>query len=401
MQKANRVRSVLRNVLAISFWLHGLFVSYLLPASSHALAPFALRTIYNATLVTFILYYSWISQRGWFSVIYDLVWIYIWPLWVLFQLVKLASKGIYKFFKTHTIPSPVSRVTIATPQAPKPAVLTSTAQGQPNLKEAIQQWQEKHKPDVVTPIKRFFRPLLQFTFLWSILLLTLQNKFMSYIVCSIVVFGAFRAVYNLWSVLSGTSTWLDQLKSGFAQQLVEKMRQVREWEEASGTQDIAKEVNSLTLFESIFSYISRNRIFLSKCTTAIAAIVTVPFYIYISFLFSSVYIGMAHLQHISFAWSDAVLDSLYIPFAFTDLPHNFLIRFVAGLQGIAVTVMGWNIFFRNLNSKFERLAGTAEELRTRFDEEIYRQKLALVISRATNNPTNVPVPSAEVGTQHD
>jgi hypothetical protein len=51
------------------------------------------------------------------------------------------------------------------------------------------------------------------------------------------------------------------------------------------------------------------------------------------------------------------------------------LRFVAGLQAIFVTVIGWNIFFRHLGNRIEKITASARRLNAPFQEEAFRRRL--------------------------
>jgi hypothetical protein len=190
--------------------------------------------------------------------------------------------------------------------------------------------------------------------------------------------GAIRSIYGLWSILSNTSKWVDNLKSNFASQIATNIRSVRDWNHTYGVDEITKAANALKMVESVFRFISENRDFLAKGTTLFAAGITICFYCYFSFLFSSVYWGLAKLQNIHWHWSAALIDSLYMPFAFSNLPNNVPIQLLAGLQAIAVGIMGYNIFFRHLSGRFERIAVAASELRIPINDVELKGKLIII-----------------------
>jgi hypothetical protein len=146
------------------------------------------------------------------------------------------------------------------------------------------------------------------------------------------------------------------------------------------------------MLEAIFAFIAENKNFLSKFTTVLATVISVIFYFYISFLSSCVYIGAAKLQGISWAWADAFVTSLYIPFAYTNLPKNVPIQLIGGLQPIAFTLIGWNIFIRHLNTRFERIALAASELRSSFEDNVLRVKLTLIQQQAAKMAILAPSP---------
>jgi hypothetical protein len=398
LPKTHPVRKIIREILSISFWIHALCVSHF---ASFQIIPsiskFTAAIVYNLTLIAFIGYYSYFSSSGWFSVLYDLFYVLLWPFLMIFRAVWLAIRGSYRFVRKRAKLKPLGLITVRRAE-PKVVPSSETSGEKVSFSEAIRQLRNTKEQRPLTLRERALRPVQQFVLLWSILIVSLQNRPLIIFACLVTLYGAFKAVYTLWNLLTDSSSWLEKLKSSFAAQVAAKIRQVREWEEASGTEGIASEVNVLKLFESFFSFISDNRSLLARCTAFFAALITIPFYLYVSLLFASIYVGVARIEGIEFSWVNAFSDSLYIPFAFTDLPHSFVIRGIAGLQAIAVTVMGWNICFRQLGSKLDGITSAATELCATFDQDDYRQKSAMVAIIAENEPIALkrkPVARAE------
>ena len=118
---------------------------------------------------------------------------------------------------------------------------------------------------------------------------------------------------------------------------------------------------------------------------------SIPFYLYISFLFSCIYAGIAKIQGLSSAypWTLALSDALFIPFAFTDLPRSFALRGVGGLHAIAISLLGYNLFTRNLSVRFNKLATAATEMRSPFADGLLRAKIKTIELAATSSPQGV------------
>jgi hypothetical protein len=384
---AHPVRKIIREILAIAFWTHAIYILHFINLHNSNISSLP-RYLYNFALVLFILYYSFFSKRGWLSVIFDLGYIYFWPFIMMIRLFWVGSRKGYKYFRGQlTIPS----VNLLVP--PPQIVTQETKPTQEPAKES----KSTEQPESM--LKRLFRPVAQFIVLWSILIITVNNRFFIIFASVITLIGAARAILKLWNLLAGTSSWIEKLKTNFSAQFAQRISEVQQWDEEGSPEKIIQIANAIKFWEALFGFVDDNRDFLSKCTVVIAALISIPFYCYISFLFSCVYFGISKIEHISWSWPSALSTSLYMPFAFTDLPHSFLIRFIGGIQGIAVSVMGWSIFMRHLNIRFERIATAATELRGPLQDEVLRTKIAL-LERAfanSNLKANVRQPVIEPG----
>jgi hypothetical protein len=178
------------------------------------------------------------------------------------------------------------------------------------------------------------------------------------------------------------------VKDAFAKLIEGFISVITQWDESSGIDDVKKAANSLKLYASVLNFIADNRVLLSRWAFAIAIGISIPFYCYISFLFSCVYYGIGKLQGITFPWPRALLDSLYIPFAWTDLPDSFPIRLIAGLHAIVIGFLGWNLFARHLGERLEHITVAASQLRGPLQDEAVKVRLSKI--GEILSPNNMP-----------
>ena len=386
--RAHPIRKVVREMLAFAFWFHALYVFHIIPIEHLGIASVSSLYIYNAALISFIFYYSYFSDSGWFSVAYDLFYIYFWPFVMAFRCMWISSKSGYRFMKSRTVIVPPGLIRRTIPSAEEKPEQIASITGDDSQSE----------PESSKKKRRLWRPLTQFNLLWSVLILTISNKIFICVASIIALIGAVKAMYSLWDLLADTSSWIDKLKSNFAAQMAEKIASVRMWEGVE-TEKLTGDVNVLKMYQSAFTFIDQNRDFLAKCTIAVAAFITIPFYCYVSVLFSFAYFGLSKVESITWSWPSALSTSLYMPFAFTNLPHSFIIQTLGGLHAVAVTLMGWNIVSRNLSNKFERIATAATELRLPFEERVYQEKLQMftqaVSLSASATPTSQEIKSTK------
>jgi hypothetical protein len=92
--------------------------------------------------------------------------------------------------------------------------------------------------------------------------------------------------------------------------------------------------------------------------------------------------------------------SLFMPFAYTDLPHSFPLRVLGGLQAVAVGFMSWSILSKRLTGHFEKVVEAAIDLRQPFVDRIYIdkvQRLTALHNSAAALPGKIPVRSVKIG----
>jgi hypothetical protein len=365
-----RPRRIGRQTIAVIFWLHALY------AASFLHLPF-LRTIqppkYLDTLILalVIAFYSYFAEYEWLSILADCIYVYLWPCIIVVKLFWISIKIIYKWLKSNLV-------------VHSPGLITRPVRA---AVPAINAAQEPEKPKVAQPAARSVaawarKPFTEFSLLWSLMILTAGNHFIIVIATSVALYCAGRAIYELWDFTSDASSWVEKLKGTFASQIASHVGQVRAWEEMTQIDEVTKAANALKMLESIFMFIADNKRFLTKVTAGFSILVSLIFYCYISFVFSCAYIGMAKIQGLPTNWPDFFVTSLFIPIAFTNLPRNVPIELIGGLQAVAILVLGWNIFFRHMNTGFKRVALAASELRGPFEDTVLKVKYALIEEQA-------------------
>ena len=374
-RKTRRVRRVIREALAMLFWLHALYATHLvrLSAQVHLHAP---SFFYTLLLLLVIAFYSLLSEYEWLSVAADSLYIYLWPCIAFVKASWLIVKALYRYIRSNVVF-----------QSPGLIVRPS-----PKIDSPVKTDEPEKVIEARSLVRWFAKPFTEFSVLWSVLILTTENKTLTLIACGVALFSAGRALYELWDLTADSPSWIEKLKRAFADRIAIHIGQIRAWEEMSQLEEVTKAANAVKMLECIFVFIVDNKKFLHRSTILLASIVSIVFYFYISFVFACLYVGLANVQHITWTLSDSFVNSLYMPFAFTNLPRNFPIQFLGGLQALAVTLLGWNIFFRHLNSRFEKIAIAASELRHSFEDKVLRVKLSVIQEQTSKLASAVKVP---------
>lgn len=333
-------------MLSLSLWVN-LFLLFHPASKAISLIPVP-RYAYNSALVCFILYYSYLSDRGWLSVLWDCLFVYAYPFILLKRFAWLFTKNAWLYLKSNT-------------EIPKASLISPTPIAAAVQKPVATQPEKSQQKSSILQFS--LRPLLRFTVLWSLLIFSVSYKPLLALISAICVFAAAKALWQLQDVLSDTSSWTRQLRGSFGKQMEEQIAKIASWQEGSDSADAVSSVNVLRVWQVTFAFIEDNKALLSRLTWYAAILITVPFYLYTSYLFGISYLAIAKMQSLQWTLSSAFIDSLYLPFAFTELPHSFAIRGLAGLQAVAISIIGYNVFVKHLSGKFEGLVQAAHELR--------------------------------------
>jgi hypothetical protein len=211
------------------------------------------------------------------------------------------------------------------------------------------------------------------------------------------VFGSMSAFRALWTIFSAESDGTLKIEEVLQKVIKIHLDKIVNWDGLSGHEDIKGQLNSLKLYESVFSFIHDNRLGFLKWSFAVSLAISVPFYIYMSYLFACSYVGIGKIAAQPFPFSTAILDSLYMPFAWTELPKIFSIRLIGGIQAVLVSAVGYTIFFRHLGTRFERILIATGRLRGPLDDELVRQKIGQVESLLAKDTQQLPAKGGAEG----
>jgi hypothetical protein len=359
-------RRIIRHGLGVAFWIHAVYVLgfFPLPASPVLDLP---RYLFNTILVIFIINYSIFSENGWWSVTVDLVYIYFLPFIYLGKLLWWSSRLFYKDLKSRIVwqsPGLIYERVVPQPAAPKEEEKSS---------------KEGDSESVVTGLAaRVVRVFLKFALLWSLLILTVNWKPFLVLAIAVTFIGAAKAIWILWDIFSGGTGWVDKAETRLSAQIKALIEQINQWDESRDPESIKKAINGLKFHRSLYNFITDNTAILTKWAFTLSLVVSVPFYCYLCFLFSCVYFGIGKLVSLDLSFPNAFVDSLFMPFAWSALPANLLIRFIGGIQATCIAVMGYNILFRHLGSRLDKITAAASKLHNPFEEEMLRLRMQKV-----------------------
>jgi hypothetical protein len=326
-------------------------------------------------LLLFITYYSLLGENGWLSVAFDLVYVYFWPLVLAWLLVKFTSVRAYRAIKDTNYMKAVIAIPIAANTTAKPVEAVAAAQAtEPSVKS---RWKA---------IGVAVRPFSQFFLLWALLLLKTSSVVLTWVALAVIILGTITIVRALSLFLSDAGSWITKLKSNFANQLANDIAIIRASYQSPIDVRSRNAANGLLLYETMFRYMSENKETLARWTILASILVTIPLYLYLSFMFTAIYLGVARLSNLSWAWTDALTTSIFIPFAYTDLPHNLWIRLIGGCQATIIAILGYTVLFRRIQGSMIQLSQAAGELAVPLNDHSLKEMLKAIKTQGTEKP---------------
>ncbi len=129
---------------------------------------------------------------------------------------------------------------------------------------------------------------------------------------------------------------------------------------------------------------------MSRWGALIVAAVFGTIYAYFGLLFSFVYYSLAYLWGASFAWTDAIVTSEFIPFLITDLPKMAIVRLVGGIHCTLIVAIGVGTVVSFFRRKLEDIRKGAEDMNKRLADQSVREKYLILEQKASMPVTPTP-----------
>jgi hypothetical protein len=344
-----------RNCLAAIFWLHAITLTTLLtywPWWNKASRVAILQTV----LIAAILFYSYIAQNAGWSMLVDALYIYAYPVIVLGRLSWISLKRVWGVLSKI---SP-ALASISTQKINQPAAT-------PNPID---------KTDPVEEVgigHHLLKPFLHFSVLWCVLVTVSKEKWILGLSLIALLSIASRAVISLHTSLNDASSLMEKINlrlKGAVEKFTNDLLNA-----APTSQEFKNSVTNVRVYGALFRYLKSSEA-VRKVTRKFTLAIAIPTYIYTSILCGFLYYDIAVLAGIKWPLGEALIDSLYMPIAFTDLPHNYPIRILGGMQVASLILIGYDAIFRSINDSMEKLAGVAKGLSSLMESDSVAKALA-------------------------
>jgi len=364
-----QIRRLVRFVLACLLWLNALFIFRVPAPSTHPLATWLHITPVEAVLLVLLAALSLLTRTGYGQLILDLLYIYAFPFILLFLLVVAICKGLFRLY----------RLVVATdekPDAALPNVVTTSIVPDPPKAISLIESAPKRSEEIWAAL---INPFRRFTLLWcflSALATTPVVLKISFVVVSIHVLKTVVTMLRFTVFSQGVIWRFEKYITNHADNVLAKISIVtRESEPTSDLRNLWAAVTALKTGVGLL----KNRTLVARWALFLTSIFLGAAYVYISLLFSFVYYGMGRLLHVNpFGWGEALVTSLFIPFAFGDLPHNVWIKLVGGLHCSFVVLVGAGTVFNYIRKRIDSISSTATVLSVRFSDEAIQSKLIIL-----------------------
>jgi hypothetical protein len=369
------VRRVTTFLLASFLWLHALFFfnvqSTLVSKYSRLLRLAPSEAVLCALLVIF----SLLAASGFWKSLLSLAYIYAFPFVLMGRVLRwcfLILRTMNRWFKAQaTLPRLGSSSVIdsGTATAPVLPVSSSSPPEPPKKKTAVEM------------LRFLSRPFRRFTLLWGALLIVTTHNVVTWACLVVVLVQLAQQIFVMLKLLF-FSPWLGDTMKKIGPALLKPINDHlgslgAVTRDAAPNDDLKKLWNQLNLWKRILDFLG-NRYLLSRWAWVLATIVLIGTYSYIALLFSFAYYGLARVTGTTYSWPDALVNSLFIPFFFSDLPKILAVKILSGVHVALVLGVGIGTIVNFLGRKLETIRKAASDVSDRFADQSVHEKLVIL-----------------------
>ena len=330
------------------FWLHAFLFTRLLDyiPAWHSLSRLSLIKI---CITATILFYSFIAPYASWSIIVDTLYIYVSPVIALGVLSWKAGKlGFRKLCKGF----PILAQVFDPPQ--------STV-AQPGLAASIIE-----TPDTASLLEIVSRPFTHFPLLWCFLIAISNERYIIVPALCAMIILAVRAVFVFHQVLEASVEDPKKVEDRFRKMFENMVRDVARTDRTA--KEYQQTINIVLIYRSFLGFASSSAS-VKKMTKKLTVAIAVPTYIYVSTLCGFASYSIALFKGVHWSLADALISSIFMPIAFTNLPHIYSIQILGGLQVASLLVIGYDAIFRSIDNKMESLSVAAKGFYGLFEAE--------------------------------
>jgi len=369
-------------LLATFLWLHTFFFLNVQSALLSKISRFLRLTSSEAILVTLLVLFSFLAASGFWKTILSLLYIYGFPFVLLgyaFRWLFLLGRALNRWFKRQCIPEPVSLPLIER-EASAIAQVAPTGSDSPTTPKA----------ESVRVVPFLLRPFRRFMFLWCILLLVTTHTAIVWLCLLVILAQLGRQLFSLLKLMF------------FSPVLNEKLRQIgpalftpvknhiealgRVTPDSDPTNELRLLWQQLGFWRKILDFLTDPYLF-TRWAWVLGSALFVLVYIYIALLFSFTYFGIARISSLPYAWPDAFVTSLFIPFFVSDLPSVLPVRLLGGIHCFLVVAVGVGTVVTFLRRRLDDIRRAASELNSRFADQNFREKYLILEGKFSSTST--------------
>lgn len=374
---AELIRKATTLALAVLLWAHALlFVDFQVPVFRAATRLLRVTTS-EAILFALLLSFSFLAASGFWRTVRSLAYIYLFPfvlLWYLLRLCFHFVRGTHRRLVAHAPPAGgaplAARGEVTTPPAPPEG-----AEGAPQARRNAE------------GLWLFLaRPFRRFTILWCILLLFSTHPVVVWLSLFVVLVHVARWSRFLLKILLFSDSWLRDVGARFMANLDRQLAALAQVTiESPPTTELKNLWNQITSLKRILGLLGDPYI-LSRWGWVLGIAFLGLIYVYMAFLFSFGYYGIARVGGADFPWPNALVTSLFIPFFVPDLPKMLAIEALGGIHCSLVVLVSVGTVVNFLRRKLDAMCAASADLSVRLSGRNVQEKILILDGKFSAQP---------------
>lgn len=358
------IRKVTRFCLAGFLWLHASFLISPQPVIFSRLAQFVHFTTAEVVLLTLLLLFSFIAGSGFWKGFMNLTYIYLFPFVVAGYLLWGCGRLLWWIAKSF---SPEAKMKVIEVEK-TPAQLTVSAQAQTSTAPDANQWNFRNVLLVLS------RPLRRFTLLWCVLLLVTTHTVLLWLGLAVVLAHLARAAFRILKITLFSAKWFTKIIQAMADGIEANLAKLESiTNDCAPTPELNSLWNTIQGYPKVFGFLKDGALISQWAWILCGAFLTIV-YLYLAVLFSFAYYGIGRINGTAFAWPEALVTSIFIPFYVADLPHILAMRILGGLHCAILLAASIGTLAGYVRRRLKSLHTVATIVSVRFEDEKLRQK---------------------------
>lgn len=364
---AGTVTSVVRFLLAAFLWLHALFFLNFRSSFFEKSARFLHLTTSEVMLLGLLVLFSLLAGSNIWKMLASLAYIYFFPFVLLFYLCVFAVRIAGSLVRWLTRSPRKREIEINV----KPAAGVQPAPADRVNNSGFRRIAAKALDICARPFKRF-------TILWCLLVLFASHIVIIWLALIVVLAHLVRIALKAIRLIYFTKPWLSKAATYLRTTLDDNLGKL-----ARVTRGSPKTLELQNLWNTLHSYQACAQFVLnseaaSKWASLLFGVFLGAVYLYLAFVFSFAYYGIARIYGLHYPWPEALTTSLFIPFYVADLPKMLSLRALGGLQCLLVVSIGVGSLLKYIRRHFEPLREVAFLVNSRLSDQDLHEKYCIL-----------------------
>jgi len=359
-------RNFVRFLLAAYLWLHSLFLLDFQNVVIQRLATLLKLGSAETVVVVLLILFSVLVGKGFWSSVGNVAYIYFFPFILFFYLGYVfvhCCVAIARFITpTAVLPKQQTQITVVPETAPETQ-------------------DQKDKIDAKAIWAALARPFTRFTFLWCLLVVLATNRAVLYIAVIVVAIHLMKSVAQAVVLILTASNLTSKLEDKIrtvADGWVAQLKAVTP--DTQPTPELKNLWNTLTALQAGLRVLENEEL-VQRWGMLLCAVFLGVLHVYLAFVFSFIYCGVARLIHVAWPWGRSIVTSLFIPILIGDLPPYASMKLVGGLHAVLVLSAGASTLFKYFKDKMGTVRTFATVVNVRLSDEEIKQKYSILTSK--------------------